>query len=211
MNDSSGLRRRRIVARALIHTLGRVDIDGGSRVPAAGPVILAVNHRSLIDGPLIFGFVDRPVACLVKSEAFVPVLGRLLRDAGQISVVRDTVDPHPVRLSLRILDAGGVVGVFPEGTRGDGAVGRAKPGVGYLALRTGATVVPVACHGTAELVRTVRRTPVRLEFGEPLHFAKVPREMPLNRRLSAAAAERVRIELAALVRRSAATPEGAAA
>jgi 1-acyl-sn-glycerol-3-phosphate acyltransferase len=211
VDGSAALRRRQRVARGLARGLGRIETDGLDRVPARGPVILAVNHRSLMDGPLLFGFVGRPVACLVKSEAFVPVIGRLLLDAGQIPVVREQVDAHPVRLSLQILRAGGVVGVFPEGTRGDGTVRRAKPGVGYFALRTGATVVPVAVRGTAEMVRTPRRGPVRLDVGHPLRFEPYPSGVPLNRRLSAAATERVRVALAALVAGTDITPLGASA
>jgi 1-acyl-sn-glycerol-3-phosphate acyltransferase len=202
------LRRRQAIGRALANALGRVQVDGLDRIPATGPVILAVNHRSLMDGPLLFGFIGRPVACLVKSEAFVPVVGSLLRGAGQIRVEREQIDPHPVRLCLQILTAGGVIGIFPEGTRGDGLIHRAKPGVGYFALRTGATVVPLACHGTAEMVRTVRRRPVRLDVGAPMHFAQFPPSVPLNRRLSAAATERIRVELAALVDRTTITSRG---
>jgi 1-acyl-sn-glycerol-3-phosphate acyltransferase len=191
-----------------VNALGRVQVDGVEQIPATGPVILAMNHRSLIDGPLLFGFVDRPVACLVKSEAFGPVIGTLLTDAGQIRVTRGTVDPRPVRLCLQILDAGGVIGIFPEGTRGDGRVRSAKPGVGYFALRTGAAVVPIACHGSAELIRSVRRHPVRLSIGAPLRFPQVPRGIALNRRLSAEATERVRGELAELVSRTSTKTQG---
>jgi 1-acyl-sn-glycerol-3-phosphate acyltransferase len=210
VQGSADLRRRRTAARAFCRTLGRVDAEGLDRIPSSGAVILAVNHRSLMDGPLLFGFIERPVACLVKREAFLPIVGRLLIDAGQLPVERDTVDPYPVRRCLQILAAGGVIGVFPEGTRGDGRVRRAKPGVGYFALRSGATVVPVACHGTAEMVRSPRRARVRLEVGEPMHFAQFPPSVPLNRRLAAAATERVRGQLAALVQRSAIS-EGVAA
>src|SRR5450755_4881202 len=96
VEGSAALRRRQAIGRALANALGRVQVDGLDRIPATGPVILAVNHRSLMDGPLLFGFIGRPVACLVKSEAFVPVVGSLLRGAGQIRVEREQIDPHPV-------------------------------------------------------------------------------------------------------------------
>jgi 1-acyl-sn-glycerol-3-phosphate acyltransferase len=208
---SARLHRRQRVSRGLCRVLGRIEFTGHSGIPPDGPVILAVNHRSLLDGPLLFGFIERPVACLVKREAFVPIVSRLLRDAGQIPVQRETVDPLPVHLCLQILRAGGVIGVFPEGTRGDGLVRRAKAGVGYFALRTAATVIPIACHGTAEMVRTARRHPVRLTVGAPLTFGLHPPDEPLNRRFAIEATERVRAELAALVERTAATNQGAAA
>jgi 1-acyl-sn-glycerol-3-phosphate acyltransferase len=186
-----------------------VQVNGLDRIPSTGPVILAVNHTSLMDGPLLFGFVPRPVACLVKSEAFLPVVATLLLDAGQVPVARGAIDPHPVRLGLTILRAGGVIGVFPEGTRGDGTVATAKPGVGYFALRTGATVVPMACHGTAGMVRRPGRHVVRLDVGPAMTFAEYPANIALNRRLSAAATERIRKELAALVAGTTAPTGGA--
>ncbi len=183
----------------VIGVLGRIEAGGLDNVPSAGPVILAMNHRALMDGPLIFGVFDRPVACLVKREAFVPVVRSVLVAAGQLSVRRGAIDPAPVRASLQILRAGGVVGVFPEGARGDGRVARAYPGVGYLAVRTGATVVPVACHGSETLLRSVQRRAVRLVVGAPIPFEAAPERVPLNRRVSAGATEQIRAALAALV------------
>ena len=198
---SPELRRRQALARRIFHSLGRVQIQGLGVVPTSGPVLFAVNHRSMLDGPLIFGSVQRPVSCLVKTEAFTPRLGPLLRSSGQIPVRRDVVDAGAVRLCLRILCAGGVVGIFPEGTRGHGRVETARPGVGYLALRTGATVIPVACAGTAEMAhrRTRRRPPAVLLFGAPIVIDHWPDDRVLNRRVVAAATEGIRVALAALV------------
>jgi 1-acyl-sn-glycerol-3-phosphate acyltransferase len=196
---SARLRRGQRLARAVVHVFGNVHRTGLAGIPASGPTVLAINHRSVLDGPLVFGVVARPVACLIKSEAFVPGLRALLVGTGQIEVNRARVDPVPVRLCLQILRAGGVVGIFPEGSRGDGTVATVRPGVGYFALRTGATVVPIACHGTAEALRTVRRGRIRLAVGAPLAFERYPDDRPLNRRRTAAAAEHVRAAMAELV------------
>ena len=198
VHGSARLARHQRIARALVRTLGKVEATGLASIPADGPTLLAVNHRSMLDGPLVFGIVNRPVACLVKAEAFTAGVGRLLRGAGQICVVRDVIDPAPIRLCLCILRAGGVIGIFPEGTRGDGTARTAKPGVGYLALRTGATVIPIACWGTAEAVRTPRRLPIRVNAGAALRFDRYPDSRPLNRRVTAAATEQVRRALADL-------------
>jgi 1-acyl-sn-glycerol-3-phosphate acyltransferase len=185
----------------LMHSLAAVSVTGIDQIPAAGPVLLAINHQSLLDGPLVLGELSRPVSCLVKAEAFTPWLGPILRSAGQISLVRQRLDPGPVRLCVAILRAGGVVGIFPEGTRGDGSARTAKPGVGYLALRSGATVVPVACHGTAQVLSRgpLRRRPLRLVCGEPIVVSKFPDDRLLNRRHVATLSEQIRSALAALV------------
>jgi 1-acyl-sn-glycerol-3-phosphate acyltransferase len=214
VHGSPELRRRQALARRLAHSLGRVVIVGADKVPTTGPVVLAVNHRSLLDGPLLFGFIPRPVNCLVKAEAFTPRTAPVLRSAGQIPVVRQVLDPGPVRLCLQIVRAGGVLGIFPEGTRGDGLARVAKPGVGYFALRSGATVVPVACSGTFEMAhrRGVRRPQARMVFGTPIEVERFPDDRSLNRRLVAATAENIRVALAALVARAddlqIAEPEG---
>jgi 1-acyl-sn-glycerol-3-phosphate acyltransferase len=188
------------VARLLARSLGRIEVRGLDRVPAGGPLVLAVNHRDFLDGPLVFGFVPRPVNFLVKVEAFTPRAAPFLRGTGQIPVVRRRPDVVAVRLALRILRGGGVVGVFPEGTRGDGLVRTAKPGVGYFAVRTGAAVVPVACHGTDTLkTRRLRRPYVRITFGPPLRFDRVPDGRRVPRTLMLEATEQVRATLAGLV------------
>lgn len=201
VDGSAELVRRQALARGISTGLGRVRIYGLRGVPAAGPVLLAVNHRSLLDGVLLFGFVHRPVSCLVKAEAFTRWLGPLLRSSGQISVRRDVVDARAVRLGMRTLRAGGVVGIFPEGTRGHGLVQTAKPGVGYLALRSGATVIPVACSGTPDMAhrRSRRRPPAVLLFGAPILVDRWPDERPLNHAVAAATTEGIRVALAALV------------
>jgi 1-acyl-sn-glycerol-3-phosphate acyltransferase len=201
VDGSPRLRRRQGLARGIAAGLGQVYIDGLAAIPATGPVLLAVNHRSLLDGPLLFGAASRPVNCLVKVEAFTPWAGALLRSSGQIPVRRDGGDAPAVRQCLRILRSGGIVGIFPEGTRGHGLVETAKPGVGYLALRSGATVIPVACAGTLEMAhrRGWRRPPALLLFGEPMVMDRWPDGRVLKRGVAAAATEGIRVALAELV------------
>jgi 1-acyl-sn-glycerol-3-phosphate acyltransferase len=201
VHGSAPLRRRQLSARMLARLLGRIEASGVERVPATGPVVLAVNHQAFLDGPLLFALLPRPVAFLVKIEAYTPRAAPVLNGTGQIPVVRDTWNIAAVRHSLRLLHAGGVVGVFPEGTRGDGRVRTAKPGVGYFALRTGAPVLPVAATGTYEMAhrRGVRRPLATLTFGELIRVDRAPDDVPLNRRVVAAVTEQIRVRLAALV------------
>jgi 1-acyl-sn-glycerol-3-phosphate acyltransferase len=169
-------------------------------LPPSGPIVLAVNHRDFLDGPLLFGYLPRPVSFLVKTEAYTPRARPFLESTGQIPVRRERPDVVAVRAALRLLKAGGVVGVFPEGTRGDGFVRSARPGVGYFALRTGALVVPVACHGTDTLKhRRLRRPAVRITVGAPIDLGRVPAGQRVSRQQMLIATEKVRVALADLV------------
>ena len=202
-SGSGPLRRRQLTVRVLAHGLGRIEVRGIQRLPDSGAIVLAVNHRDFLDGPLLFGFLHRPVSFLVKKEAYTSRATPFLVSTGQIPVVRHRPDVVAVRAALAVLRAGGVIGVFPEGTRGDGFVRTARPGVGYFALRTGALVVPVACHGTDSLKhRRLRRPAVRITVGEPMDVGRVPADRRVSRQQMLGATELVRLVLADLVVRT---------
>jgi 1-acyl-sn-glycerol-3-phosphate acyltransferase len=117
-------------------------------VPADGPVVLACNHVGWLDGPLLAICAPRPVHALTKREMFDGRMGAFLRGAGQIPLDRFGADPGAVKTCLRVLGDGGAVGIFPEGTRGPGTYGTFHHGATYLALVSGAPVVPVTMIGT---------------------------------------------------------------
>ena len=135
-------------AARLVRTRWPVVVHHADRVPEAGGVILASNHIGIIDGPLLAVFSPRPVHALTKQEMFEGRLGRFLRASGQIPLDRFHADPGAIRSCLRVVRDGGVAGIFPEGTRGDGELHRFHHGAAYLALVTGAPVVPVTMLGT---------------------------------------------------------------
>lgn len=126
----------------------KISVHGAESVPQTGPVILASNHIGLVDGPLLAIFAPRPVHALTKQEMFEGKLGRVLHATGQIPLNRFAADPAAIKSCLRVLRDGNVVGIFPEGTRGDGWLPRFHHGAAYLALVTGAPVVPVTMIGT---------------------------------------------------------------
>ncbi|WP_432479894.1 lysophospholipid acyltransferase family protein [Nocardioides sp. GXQ0305] len=166
-------------ARALVRSRYRVRLHHPGRVPATGPVVLAANHIGIIDGPLLAVLSPRPVHALTKQEMFVGRTGRFLARAGQVPVDRFHPDPRAVRTALRVLRDGGVVGVFPEGRRGDGELHRFHHGAAYLALVTGAPVVPVIMLGTREPgggkdSRPPRGSELHLTFGEPVWVEPQP-------------------------------------
>ncbi|MEW9519184.1 lysophospholipid acyltransferase family protein [Streptomyces tubercidicus] len=131
----------------LMYGLWRPRVLGAWRVPSAGPVILAVNHSHGIDGPMLMGTAPRPVHFLIKKEAFVGPLDPFLRGIGQLKVDRDTADRKAITDALGVLADGGVLGIFPEGTRGEGDFASLRAGLTYFAVRSGAPVVPVAVLG----------------------------------------------------------------
>ncbi len=156
-----------------------IGLHGTEHVPVTGPVIVAANHIGFLDGPLLAAAGPRPVHTLTKAELFAGPLGMVLSAAGQIRLDRFHPDPGAVRTSLRVLRDGGAVGIFPEGVRGDGELTRFHRGVAYLALVTGAPVVPLAFFGTREPGRgsgTLPRRGARLDlvYGAPYSVAAAP-------------------------------------
>ena len=138
----------RPLAAGLMGRRWNVSVHQSEHVPADGGVILAANHVGIIDGPLLATFAPRPVHALTKREMFEGRLSGFLRRTGQIPLDRFATDPGAIRSSLRVVRDGGVVGIFPEGTRTTGALDRFHHGAAYLALVTGAPVVPVTLIGT---------------------------------------------------------------
>jgi 1-acyl-sn-glycerol-3-phosphate acyltransferase len=134
----------------LMYGFWRPRVLGAWRVPAAGPVILAVNHQHALDGPMLMGTAPRPVHFLIKKEAFAGPLDPFLLSIGQIKVDRSGTDRTAVTGALRVLTDGGVLGIFPEGTRGEGDFASLRAGLAYFAVRSGAPVVPVAVLGGNE-------------------------------------------------------------
>lgn len=163
--DLPGPRAAHELGTLLVGGAYRVRIAGQSRVPTSGPVLLVSNHVSLLDGPLVQSFSPRPVTFLIKQEMFTGPIGAALRAFGQISVDRSRGDRAALGRAREVLMGGGVVGVFPEGTRGAGDVASIHTGAAWLASQTGATVVPVACVGTAG--------PGWMPGGLPLPFVRV--------------------------------------
>ncbi|GHF12828.1 1-acyl-sn-glycerol-3-phosphate acyltransferase [Streptomyces spiralis] len=157
----------------LMHGLWRPRVLGAWRVPATGPAILAVNHSHNIDGPMVMGVAPRPTHFLIKKEAFVGPLGPFLTGIGQLQVDRHTTDRTAITRALGVLDAGGVLGIFPEGTRGEGDFASLRAGLAYFAVRSGAPVVPVAVLGSSErrgrLIEGLPplRSRIDVVFGDP--------------------------------------------
>ncbi|GAA5175465.1 lysophospholipid acyltransferase family protein [Pseudonocardia eucalypti] len=174
----------------------RLRLYNAANVPASGPVVLVANHSSLLDGPLLLGIPRRRSVFLIKVEMFTGVRGWFLHRIGQLAVRRDVPDRAPLLAAQALLRAGGLVAVFPEGTRGDGDSASARGGAAWLARSTGAVVVPVACRGTRRPEDAGRRFRPRVDIlvGEPFQVSTERGRAGL-----ATATEQVRSALADLV------------
>ncbi|MEW2274499.1 lysophospholipid acyltransferase family protein [Streptomyces sp. SID685] len=156
-----------------MYGLWRPRVLGAWKVPASGPVIFAVNHSHNIDGPMVMGVAPRPTHFLIKKEAFIGPLGAFLTGIGQLKVDRTAVDRAAITQALDLLAAGGVLGIFPEGTRGEGDFASLRAGLAYFAVRSGAPVVPVAVMGSSDrpgrLIKALPpvRSRVDVVFGDP--------------------------------------------
>jgi 1-acyl-sn-glycerol-3-phosphate acyltransferase len=171
----------RLVCGALFRVVWRPTVEGQQNIPGSGPLIVASNHLSFIDSIVIPLAVPRQVRFLAKAEYFE---GKGLRGRGTTLFFR-LIDAVPVRrtgnrdsmrsleLALEVLREGTAFGIYPEGTRSrDGRLYRGRTGVGWLALTSGAPVVPVALTGTDKVQPVgsngLRVRPVTVTFGTPI-------------------------------------------
>jgi 1-acyl-sn-glycerol-3-phosphate acyltransferase len=171
----------RLVARAVT----RVRIEGDlATIPREGPVILAANHISNADAVVVGAWLTpalgRRIHWLGKKEMFDwPVVGWMARNGGVLPVDRGAADVEAFRRASRVLDAGHVLMVFPEGTRSPTAeLQQAKDGLAMLAIRTGATIVPIGVSNTDRVWPKGRKIPrigghATMRIGEPFKIADV--------------------------------------
>ena len=175
----------RLIAGPFLRMVVRPDVIGADHIPASGPAILASNHLSVIDSIYLPLMVERPVSFAAKSEYFTGTrlrdraVGAYLRATNQLSTDRTggAAAMDMLEAALAHLRSGELFGIYPEGTRSpDGRLYRGRTGVGYLALHSGAPVVPVAMVGTDKILPPGQRIPrpgkIEIRIGKPLDFAE---------------------------------------
>ncbi len=168
------------IVRGLIRLFGRLDVRGVENIPRSGPYILALNHLHWMDIPALFVILPHEVATFAaekwENHWFVGTLLRLFGHA--IFVRRGEPDRKAIMRAIQWLKNGGVLGLAPEGTRSrSGVLQRGKPGLAYIASRTGVPIVPVAMWGQEKFwkeVRRFRRPTIHIRVGEPLTLPGTP-------------------------------------
>ncbi|TMG05158.1 MAG: 1-acyl-sn-glycerol-3-phosphate acyltransferase [Chloroflexi bacterium] len=186
--------------RAALWVVTSQDVVGKENIPHKGALIFTCNHFSVGDPPLLIGIFPRRIVWMAKQELFdLPLLGKLYNMGGFIPVRRFEGDLRAIRRSQDALRRGHVLGMFPEGTRSGGRLGRAEPGTALIALRTGALVLPVAIWGTehVRLPRDLfRRTKAHARFGEPY---RLPNPSRITREAVAAGTDEIMRRIAELL------------
>lgn len=147
------------------------SVTGIEQVPKTGGLVVASNHRSYVDPPLLGSWFPRKIHFMAKKELFAkPWAGWLLRNLDAFPVDRAGGDLGAIRTALKLLASGECVGVFPEGRRNLDGSAQARGGAVLLAAMSGRPVVPVALLGTARAHKEWRKSRVRVRIGAPLSF-----------------------------------------
>jgi 1-acyl-sn-glycerol-3-phosphate acyltransferase len=160
----------KVVVTGIVRTFFRFRVVGAEKVPKTGPLVVAANHISNFDPPILGIALPRPVSYMAKKELFaIPVLKQLIPRLNAYPVDRQAGGTAALRASLRMLKEGRCLGIFPEGGRNVTGTNEEKAGAAFLAAASGAPVVPAAIVGTRKLRPFGRVTVV---FGDPIHIER---------------------------------------
>ena len=162
--------------RLLFRLFTHWEINGQEHLPQGGPLIIVFNHIAHLDGPLVIASMPWEVEAIALSDLYdVPIVGQLLRLYGVISVRRDEYDRQVLRRALSVLNANGVLALAPEARQSPTlALERGRKGAAYLALHSGAPLLPVGLTGTETVfsaLKHLRRPHLTVNIGVPFQLA----------------------------------------
>ena len=195
--------------RLIYATYFRWRVYNPENVPLNGPVILASNHASFIDPPLVGSGLHRTVNYLARESLFrFPIVGAILRSWHAVPVDRDGGGASGLRAILDRLLQGGAILLFPEGTRSkDGNLQPARSGIGLTVIKSNAPVVPVRVFGTFQAYNRTHKFPrphrIAVKYGRPIDFSTLRAEgkvcsKPRLKEIYQEVADRIMTEIAAL-------------
>jgi 1-acyl-sn-glycerol-3-phosphate acyltransferase len=166
----------RIVLTPYLLIFYRARVIDTDKIPTQGPTIIVPNHFSFLDHFFVAAFLRREVNFMAKSQLFKPPLQFIYTHGGVFPVLRGRRDEEAFKTARTVLDRAGMIVMYIEGGRSRSErLGEPKPGVGRLALETGACVVPTAIAGTAKVRnwKKLQFPKVTVQYGDPIRFEKV--------------------------------------
>lgn len=204
---TGAMRLMAFVFRFLFRAFARVRTSGLDGLPQTGPLIVVANHTTLVDPPFVAAWLQpalgRPLQFLAKEQLFTPLLSPVLHMYGAILVKAGGSDIEAYRAAVTVLRGGGVVSVFPEGTRSlDGVMIEPRAGIALIAVRTGAPILPIGISGGHRFLPSGRTLPafgtrLTMRVGRPFTVTLDP---TLDRRAAThAATDEIMERIAALV------------
>jgi 1-acyl-sn-glycerol-3-phosphate acyltransferase len=163
-------------ARIFFALMGGRTTYGAENIPEKGPAIVASNHASMTDPPLVPSCIDRPIYVMAKEELFkIPFVGTVLRKVRSFPVKRGTADRNALRTAIKLLEQGHLVLIFPEGERGPGGdiLLPAQRGLSMIASKSKAPIIPAYAKNTDKMLAKTAKFPRRIRtsvtFGKPIH------------------------------------------
>ena len=167
----------RVLLVPLLRLWFRMHVAGAEHIPRSGAAIVAPNHKSFLDSFFLAVCTPRQLRFMAKTELIEPRYGRLLVRLGAFPVRRGQSDAEAIETARTILDQGGLLALFPEGTRirDPDDLGHPRRGAGRLALETGSPLVPAAITGTDNLFLGPFPKPRRVQvaFSEPIQVSEI--------------------------------------
>ncbi len=171
-----------VIVRVVATVLFRLTVSGQHHVPKTGGVLIAANHASYLDIPILGCGLPRRASYMGRMDLFPGPVGRLMRYLGWIPIRRERVDRGGFEDAITRIKAGEAVVIYPEGGRTeDGRLQPGKPGVGMIVAATGCPVIPAHLAGTFDVLPPgagwIRLRPMRVMYGAPMTFSALLKEL----------------------------------